>query len=90
MAGQLDASTETGRDPASVRRIMNVIVPFTFSTSSRTLRGPVRQWEQELADLALTYGFGTFIFWVKGHNQLPWLAEEVAPAVRAHVAAECR
>ena len=52
------------------------------------LRGPVEQWVDELTDLAVGYGFDTFMFWGDGEDQLPRFAEEVAPAVRAQVAAE--
>ena len=34
------------------------------------------------------YGFDTFMFWGEGEDQLARFAEEVAPAVRAQVAAE--
>jgi hypothetical protein len=52
------------------------------------LRGPVEQWVDELTDMAVGYGFDTFMFWGEGEDQLPRFAEEVAPAVRAQVAAE--
>ena len=42
----------------------------------------------ELTDLAVGYGFDTFLFGGEGENQLARFAEEVVPAVRAQVAAE--
>jgi hypothetical protein len=51
------------------------------------LRGPVDQWVDELTDLAVTYGFDTFILWSEGEDQLSRFAEQVAPALRAQVAA---
>jgi hypothetical protein len=48
----------------------------------------VDQWVDELTDLAVGYGFDTFLFWGEGDDQLPRFAEEIAPAVRAQVAAE--
>ena len=89
MAAQLhDAATEAGRDPASLRRILNVNGEITDGTSNGILRGPVDQWVDELTDLVLTYGFDTFILWAEGEGQLPRFAEEVVPAVRTQVAAE--
>jgi hypothetical protein len=41
---------------------------------------------EELTDLAITYGFDTFIFWGEGAGQLQKFAEEVVPAVRAEIA----
>ena len=49
------------------------------------LRGPVAQWVEELTDLAVTYGFDTFILGAEGEDQLARFAEEVAPAVREQV-----
>jgi hypothetical protein len=49
------------------------------------LQGPVDQWAEELTNLALTYGFDTFIFWGEGEGQLQRFAQEVVPAVRAEV-----
>jgi hypothetical protein len=48
----------------------------------------VDQWVDELTDLAVGHGFDTFVFWGEGSGQLPRFADEVVPAVRAHVAAE--
>ncbi|HEY5572131.1 MAG TPA: hypothetical protein VIK64_03865 [Anaerolineales bacterium] len=42
----------------------------------------------ELTDLAVTYGFDTFILWAEGEGQLSRFAEQVVPAVRAQVAAQ--
>jgi hypothetical protein len=52
------------------------------------LQGPVNQWADELTNLAITYGFDTFIFWGEGEGQLQRFAEQVVPAVRAQVTAE--
>jgi alkanesulfonate monooxygenase SsuD/methylene tetrahydromethanopterin reductase-like flavin-dependent oxidoreductase (luciferase family) len=89
MTKQLDAAAlEAGRDPASIRRILNVNGVITDSTSQGMLHGPVNQWVDELTDLAVTYKFDTFILWAEGEGQLARFAEEVVPAVRAQVAAE--
>ena len=88
-AAQLDdAVAEAGRDPASLRRILNVGGEITDGASNGILRGPVDQWVDELTDLVLTYGFDTFILWAEGEGQLSRFAEEVVPSVRSRVAAE--
>lgn len=89
MTRQLDdAALEAGRDPASLRRILNVNGVITEGDSKGMLHGPVDQWVEELANLAITYRFDTFIFWAEGDGQLAKFAEEVVPAVRAQAAAE--
>jgi len=83
-----DAAAEAGRNPASIRRILNVNGFITDGASSGILQGPVDQWADELSNLAISYGFDTFIFWGEGDGQLQRFAEEVMPAVRAQVTAE--
>ena len=83
-----DAAAEAGRDPAEIRRVVNVNGQITGGTHHGLLRGPVDQWVDELTDMAVGYGFDTFMFWGEGEDQLPRFAEEVASAVRARVAAE--
>ena len=89
MTKRLDeAALEAGRDPASIRRILNVNGVITDGESNGILQGPVSQWVDELTDLAITYRFDTFIFCGEGQSQLPRFAEQVVPAVRAQIAAE--
>jgi alkanesulfonate monooxygenase SsuD/methylene tetrahydromethanopterin reductase-like flavin-dependent oxidoreductase (luciferase family) len=83
-----DAASAAGRDPAEIRRVVNVNGQITDGASQGLLHGPINQWVDELTDLAVGYGFDTFLFWGEGEDQLPRFAEEVAPAVRAQVAAE--
>jgi alkanesulfonate monooxygenase SsuD/methylene tetrahydromethanopterin reductase-like flavin-dependent oxidoreductase (luciferase family) len=83
-----DAAAEAGRDPASIRRILNVNGLITDGASNGMLQGPVTQWVEELTALAVTYHFDTFIFWGEGEGQLQRFAGQVAPAVRTQVAAE--
>lgn len=83
-----DSAVEAGRDPASIRRILNVNGVITDGSSQGMLHGPVNQWAEELTNLAITYKFDTFIFWGEGEGQLQRFAEEVAPATRAQVTAE--
>jgi alkanesulfonate monooxygenase SsuD/methylene tetrahydromethanopterin reductase-like flavin-dependent oxidoreductase (luciferase family) len=83
-----DAAVKAGRDPSSIRRILNVNGVITDGMSSGMLHGPVNQWVEELTDLAITYRFDTFVLWAEGEGQLSRFAEQVVPAVRAQVAAE--
>ena len=83
-----DAAAESGRDPVSIRRILNVNGVITDGASNGMLQGPVNQWADELTDLTITYGFDTLIFWGEGEGQLQRFAEQVVPAVRAQVTAE--
>ena len=89
MVKRLDAAAaEAGREPSRIRRILNVNGTITDGASNGVLRGPVDQWVDEITDLAVTYGFDTFIFWGEGERQLPMIAEQVVPAIRAQIAAE--
>jgi alkanesulfonate monooxygenase SsuD/methylene tetrahydromethanopterin reductase-like flavin-dependent oxidoreductase (luciferase family) len=83
-----EAANAAGRDPAQIRRVLNVNGQITDGRREGLLRGPTDQWVDELTDLAVGYGFDTFLFWGEGDDQLTRFAEEVAPAVRAQVAAE--
>jgi alkanesulfonate monooxygenase SsuD/methylene tetrahydromethanopterin reductase-like flavin-dependent oxidoreductase (luciferase family) len=83
-----DAAADAGRDPVEIRRVLNVNGEITGGASAGLLNGPVGQWADELTDLAVGYGFDTFVFWADGPDQLPRFAEEVVPAVRERVAAE--
>ena len=83
-----DAAAEAGRDPASLRRILNVNGTITNGASNGMFQGPPIQWAEELTNLAITYKFDTFIFWGEGEGQLQRFAEEVVPAVRTQVTAE--
>jgi alkanesulfonate monooxygenase SsuD/methylene tetrahydromethanopterin reductase-like flavin-dependent oxidoreductase (luciferase family) len=88
-AARLDeAAAEAGRDPAELRRVLNVAGQLTNGPSEGVLRGPVGQWVEELTGLALGPGFDTFVLWAEGPGQLARFAEEVVPAVRALLAAE--
>jgi alkanesulfonate monooxygenase SsuD/methylene tetrahydromethanopterin reductase-like flavin-dependent oxidoreductase (luciferase family) len=92
MAAQLDeAAAQAGRDPGSLRRILNLSGEITTGASrkgsSGFLHGPVDQWVDELTGLAVTHGFDTFLLWAEGEGQIQRFAEQVVPAVRAQVAA---
>jgi alkanesulfonate monooxygenase SsuD/methylene tetrahydromethanopterin reductase-like flavin-dependent oxidoreductase (luciferase family) len=83
-----DAAAAAGRDPGSIRRVLNVSGALTDGPSEEMFRGPVDQWVDEVTDLVVTLGFDTFILWADGDEQLSRFAEDVVPAVRAQVAHE--
>jgi alkanesulfonate monooxygenase SsuD/methylene tetrahydromethanopterin reductase-like flavin-dependent oxidoreductase (luciferase family) len=83
-----DAALEAGRDPASIRRILNVNGVITDGESRGILQGPVSQGVEELTKLAIAFRFDTFIFWSEGEGHLEKFAEQVVPAVRAQVTVE--
>ncbi len=89
MAARLDdAASDAGRDPGQIRRVLNVGGAITGGTSEGPFRGPATQWVDELTDLAVGYGFDTFVLWADGPDQLPRFAEEIVPAVRDQVRRE--
>ena len=80
-----DAATAAGRAPGDIRRVLNVNGVVTDGSSQGPLHGPVDRWADELAELATTYRFDTFVFWGEGDDQLERFAEDVVPAVRERV-----
>jgi alkanesulfonate monooxygenase SsuD/methylene tetrahydromethanopterin reductase-like flavin-dependent oxidoreductase (luciferase family)/hemerythrin-like domain-containing protein len=71
------AAVQAGRDPAEIRRLVNVPGPV-----------PAAQWVEELTRLALDEGIGTFILMADDAGAIETWATEIAPAVRERVAAE--
>jgi len=82
-----DAAADAGRDPAAIRRVLNVNGVITERTSEGLLHGPADQWIDELTEIATDYGFDTFVLWTEGRDYERFAAE-IAPAVREQVAAE--
>ena len=82
-----EGATAAGRDPRSVRRLLNISGEFTGSGSG-PLTGPPTQWVEELAGLALDHGISGFILAADDPSAIRRFGEEVAPVVRALVAAE--
>lgn len=82
-----EAAAAAGRDPRSVRRLLNISGEFS-RTGSGLLTGPVAQWAEELAGLALDCGISGFILMGDDPVALRRFGQEVAPAVRDLVAAE--
>lgn len=79
-----DAARAAGRDPADIRRILNVGGTITGGPSRGPLQGPVDQWVAELAGAA-AMGFDTFVFANDEGGQLDRFAQEVVPALRERI-----
>lgn len=71
-----EAAAATGRDPAAVRRLLNL-----------PLAGPPAQSVEELTRFALEDGIGTFVLISDDATAIEAFAAEIAPAVREQVAA---
>lgn len=83
------AATEAGRDPAAIRRLVNIGGTITAGPGDGSLTGPPDQWVDKLTDLTRNHGFDTYIFWPEDDplDQIPRFVE-VADRVRETVAAE--
>lgn len=90
MQGRIDAAAaEAGRDPARIRRALNVSGRIGDDHRGY-LDGPPEHWAEELTRLALEAGMDTFIFGPgeDPERQVELFAGEVVPAVREAVARE--
>src|SRR5699024_9768738 len=56
-----DAAASAGRDPAAIRRLLNVHGRFSPEPAGGMFAGTPAQWAEQLADLALTHGTSAFI-----------------------------
>jgi alkanesulfonate monooxygenase SsuD/methylene tetrahydromethanopterin reductase-like flavin-dependent oxidoreductase (luciferase family) len=85
-----EAATRAGRDPADIRRMVNLSGGIGgAATSDRGISGSVDDWVDLLAGWATELGVDTFILWptAPGTEQVERFASEVVPRVRAEVAA---
>ncbi len=64
-----ESAADAGRDPADIRRLINVSGTITDVQSNGMLDGPPDQWIEEIGSLALDHGFDTFIFWPQGETK---------------------
>jgi alkanesulfonate monooxygenase SsuD/methylene tetrahydromethanopterin reductase-like flavin-dependent oxidoreductase (luciferase family) len=81
-----EGAVAAGRDPRSVRRLLNITGQFTNSDSG-LLTGPPSQWAEELTGLALDHGISAFILMSDDPSMIQRFGQEVAPAVRELVTA---
>jgi alkanesulfonate monooxygenase SsuD/methylene tetrahydromethanopterin reductase-like flavin-dependent oxidoreductase (luciferase family) len=82
-----DAAERAGRDPASIRRVYNLMGTIARERGERWT-GPPSYWVDELRAL-VDLGMDTFVFWPAGDDpvgQVRTFAADVAPAVLATTA----
>lgn len=84
-----EAAAASGRSPTAIRRLLNIHGRF-HPERRGFLVGPVSQWVEELAELALTYGVSAFILASDERSVLERFTREVAPRVRELIAVERR
>jgi alkanesulfonate monooxygenase SsuD/methylene tetrahydromethanopterin reductase-like flavin-dependent oxidoreductase (luciferase family) len=79
------AAEEAGRDPAAIRRVLNIAGVIADGPVEGLLRGPADHWVETLASLRDDLGFDTFVLAPEGDamEQIERFAEEVAPQLRA-------
>jgi alkanesulfonate monooxygenase SsuD/methylene tetrahydromethanopterin reductase-like flavin-dependent oxidoreductase (luciferase family) len=82
-----EAAREAGREPAAVRRLLNIGGRFG-PPSNQHLSGPPEQWVEQLAALTLEYGFTGYILMGDDPTAIAHFGRDVAPALREFVAAE--
>ena len=58
-----EAAEEAGRDPSSIRRLLNVGGMITDGTTDGPFNGPPEHWVEKLVELTVEHGFDTFIHW---------------------------
>jgi len=84
----IDAEAVTaGRDPREIRRLLNVGGRFQ-AQRGEPFQGPPAAWVDDLAELALDEGIGTFILASDDPGTMATFATEVIPALRERVAEE--
>lgn len=88
MNKHIDEGAESaGREPSSVRRMLNISGQFARSGRS-LLNGPPSQWAEDLAETTLRYGITGYFLAADDVPTIELFAAEVVPATRELVAAE--
>jgi alkanesulfonate monooxygenase SsuD/methylene tetrahydromethanopterin reductase-like flavin-dependent oxidoreductase (luciferase family) len=79
-----EGAEETGRDPAAITRLYNVMGLIT-SENKDDFHGPVARWVDTLTGLHTESGMNAFVYWPSGdrERQSRIFAAEVVPAVRS-------
>jgi FAD/FMN-containing dehydrogenase len=80
-----EAAPTVGREPADVRRLVNVSGRFASASRGGFLDGPSEQWVEQLLPLVVEDGLGTFLLASDDLPTIERFAEEVAPGLRAAV-----
>lgn len=81
-----EAARAAGRDPRSIRRLLNINGQFG-PASGDLLSGPPAQWAEQLAAMTLEHGVSAFIVMADDPATIQLFGQEVAPAVRELVGA---
>lgn len=81
-----EGAAAADREPQAIRRMLNIGGQFS-AEGTGVLKGPPRQWADELSEFTLQYGISTFILMADDANTMQTFAEDVAPLVREQVAA---
>lgn len=82
-----EAARESGRDPADIRRLLNISGTLTDGDTAGFLHGPRDRWIEDLTGLVVEHGFDTFILWpdesdpVEQTRRFAHLADELSAAV---------
>ncbi|MFC0507786.1 LLM class flavin-dependent oxidoreductase [Micromonospora costi] len=79
-----EAARAAGRDPAEIRRLLNVSGRFS-ATRQGFLHGPAADWVEDLLPLVVEHGIGTIVLMTDDGATLERFAREVAPALREAV-----
>ncbi len=88
MNRRIDAAARAaGRDPAAIRRLLNISGRFAAGDRGH-LVGPPAQWAEQLAELTLDHGVTAFLLAADDAPTIERFAAEVAPAARELVTAE--
>lgn len=82
-----ESAQAAGRDPREIRRLLNISGRFS-PAGGGVLDGPSEQWVDELLQLALEDGIGTFILSSDDPGTLQQFATEVMPALSDAVSRE--
>ena len=86
MNQQIDeGALEAGRQPAQVRRLLNISGQFS-SAGHQLLHGPPQQWAEQLAEITLQYGISGYLLAADDAATIERFGKQVAPATRALVA----
>lgn len=83
-----DAALAAGRDPVSVRRLLNVMRARLAPAPGGLLDGPPEAWVDQIVELALEHGVSAFIVGGDDPATFERLGAEIAPAAREAVARE--
>jgi alkanesulfonate monooxygenase SsuD/methylene tetrahydromethanopterin reductase-like flavin-dependent oxidoreductase (luciferase family) len=84
----IDAEAKkVGRDPREIRRLVNIGGRFQENRGD-TFEGPPAAWVEDIVDLAIEQGVGTFILASDDPATITAFATEVIPEVRSRVIAQ--